>query len=194
MLDRGNMKFKGYTSQVDEMDCGVAALSSVLKYYGTEKSIASLRTIVGTTNSGTTLLGLAMAAENLRFDTKTVRADLNLFERNLVFPFIVDVIKEEKYLHYYVIYKAKDDYLVLGAPDPTVKVHKMNFAQFSAECNCIALFLIPGNDYRAIKDKSPSLLNYSKVLLRQRKNIFWIVLTTLIIIAISISGTFFYSG
>ncbi|MBS7194614.1 Efflux ABC transporter, permease/ATP-binding protein (plasmid) [Lactococcus lactis subsp. lactis bv. diacetylactis] len=49
------MKFKkkNYTPQVDEIDCGCAALSMILKSYGTEKSLASLRVIAGTSIEGT---------------------------------------------------------------------------------------------------------------------------------------------
>lgn len=57
---KGSMKFKkkNYTSQVDEMDCGCAALSMILKSYGTEKSLASLRLLAGTTIEGTSALGI----------------------------------------------------------------------------------------------------------------------------------------
>ncbi|WP_285011412.1 cysteine peptidase family C39 domain-containing protein [Lactococcus garvieae] len=46
-------KKKYYTSQVDERDCGCAALSMVLKTYGTEQSLASIRLLAGTTIEGT---------------------------------------------------------------------------------------------------------------------------------------------
>jgi ATP-binding cassette subfamily C protein/competence factor transporting protein len=52
------MKFKKshYVAQVDEADCGVAALAMMAKYYGTDISLARLRVKAGTTMEGTTPL------------------------------------------------------------------------------------------------------------------------------------------
>ncbi|CAM3131802.1 hypothetical protein GHI93_12340 [Lactococcus hircilactis] len=59
------MKFKKkhYTPQVDEMDCGVAALSMILKFYGFEHTLASLRVVARTDMEGTAALGIKRAAE-----------------------------------------------------------------------------------------------------------------------------------
>ncbi|WP_257013628.1 cysteine peptidase family C39 domain-containing protein, partial [Lactococcus cremoris] len=100
------MKFKkkNYTSQVDEMDCGCAALSMILKSYGTEKSLASLRLLAGTTIEGTSALGIKKAGEGLDFAVQVLRADASLFEmKEVPYPFIAHVIKDQKYPHYYVI-------------------------------------------------------------------------------------------
>ncbi|WP_225362475.1 cysteine peptidase family C39 domain-containing protein [Limosilactobacillus reuteri] len=57
------MKFKKYyTAQVDESDCGVAALSMVLKYYKSKIPIARLRTLAKTSKEGTSIYGLIQAA------------------------------------------------------------------------------------------------------------------------------------
>lgn len=79
---KGHMKFKkkNYTQQVDEMDCGCAALSMILKSYGTEKSLASLRLLAGTTIEGTSALGIKKAGEGLGFAVQVLRADASLFE------------------------------------------------------------------------------------------------------------------
>ncbi|MFC6289618.1 cysteine peptidase family C39 domain-containing protein [Levilactobacillus angrenensis] len=46
-----------YIPQVDESDCGVAALSMVLRKYKTDYSIAKLRNLIKTNLDGTTVLG-----------------------------------------------------------------------------------------------------------------------------------------
>ncbi len=57
--------YKYYTAQVDEMDCGVACLSMILKCYGTKVSLARLRDLAKTDLEGTTALGLVKAAQKL---------------------------------------------------------------------------------------------------------------------------------
>lgn len=61
--------YRYYTSQLDEMDCGVACLAMILKQYGSRVSLAYLRNLAKTDLEGTTALGLVRAAQALNFDT-----------------------------------------------------------------------------------------------------------------------------
>lgn len=97
--------YKSYTSQVDENDCGVAALASIAKYYGSHYSISHFRQLANTTREGTTALGIINAANALGFKTKAIKADISLFDiKNLDFPLIVHVIKNNELAHYYIVY------------------------------------------------------------------------------------------
>ena len=62
------MHWRNYVAQVDEMDCGVAALAMILKNYGSTTSLAYLRNIAKTSLEGTTALGLVKTAEKLGFE------------------------------------------------------------------------------------------------------------------------------
>jgi ABC-type bacteriocin/lantibiotic exporter with double-glycine peptidase domain len=53
--------------QYDQIDCGPAALLSVLKFWGGKSSIVHLRELTNTDASGTNMLGLVKAAEKLGF-------------------------------------------------------------------------------------------------------------------------------
>ncbi len=70
---------KFYTAQVDENDCGVAALNMVLKYYGSNYTLAHLRNLAKTTNDGTTALGIVEAAKHLNLNAEAVRTDIDFF-------------------------------------------------------------------------------------------------------------------
>ena len=48
--------------QNDSTDCGAACLASVIRYYGGDSGIENIRRLSGTTQSGTTMLGLYQAA------------------------------------------------------------------------------------------------------------------------------------
>lgn len=112
-----------YTAQVDERDCGVAALNMLLKYNGSDYSLAHLRELAKTNQDGTTALGIVRAAEALAFETKPVQADMQLFDlEDVPYPFIAHVLKRGELLHYYVVFKATRTSILIGDPDPSVRM------------------------------------------------------------------------
>ena len=64
-----------FVPQIDMRDCGVAALASVAKYYGSDYSLAHLRELAKTNKEGTTALGLVEAAKKIGFETRAIKAD-----------------------------------------------------------------------------------------------------------------------
>ena len=107
-----------FVPQMDIRDCGVAALASIAKYYGSDYSLAYLRELAKTTKEGTTALGIVEAAKKIGFETKAIQADMSLFNMDDVpYPFIAHVNKEGKLQHYYVVYKNGKNKLVIGDPD-----------------------------------------------------------------------------
>ncbi len=56
-----------FVPQIDGRNCGVAALASVAKFYGSDYSLAHLRELAKTTKEGTTALGLVKAANEIGF-------------------------------------------------------------------------------------------------------------------------------
>lgn len=66
MIDRKLVE-KSFVRQHDMTDCGAACLLSLVRYYAGDSSILHVREISGTTNTGTTLLGLYQAAGQLGF-------------------------------------------------------------------------------------------------------------------------------
>ncbi|MBC1795443.1 peptide cleavage/export ABC transporter [Listeria booriae] len=186
------LKRYAYVPQVDTRDCGVASLAMILKHYGTEKSLASLRELAKTNMEGTTALGIVEAAKSLNFETKAIQADMSLFDvSDIPYPFIAHVIKDGKLLHYYVVYGAKKDYILIADPDPNVKIIKMKKEKFAKEWNGISLFLAPGPEYKAEKDKSDGLLSFIPLLLKQNRLIRNIVIASLLVTIINIIGSYY---
>ena len=54
---------KSFVPQIDARVCGVAALASIAKYYGSNYSLAHLRELAKTNKEGTTALGIVKAAK-----------------------------------------------------------------------------------------------------------------------------------
>lgn len=184
-----------YVPQVDERDCGVAALATVLKRYGSDYSLAHLRQMAKTDMEGTTALGLVRTAEKLKFDTKAIQADMSLFDiEDLHFPFIVHVLKNNEFYHFYVVCKANNKKITIADPDPSDGIRKISKEQFEKEWTGVALFFTPQIDYQPVKDNKNSLWAYTSILFKQKKLIINIVIAALLTTIIGISGSYYLQG
>jgi len=93
-----------FVRQQGQSDCGVACLASVIAFHQGEAQLELLRELSGTTQQGTTLLGLFQSAQKLGFDAEGCEAEgiENLVE--LTNPAILHVVIDDKLLHYIVYY------------------------------------------------------------------------------------------
>ena len=184
-----------FVPQIDARDCGVAALASIAKFYGSDFSLAHLRELAKTNKEGTTALGIVKAADEMGFETRPVQADKTLFDMSDVpYPFIVHVHKEGKLQHYYVVYQTKKDYLIIGDPDPSVKITKMSKERFFSEWTGVAIFLAPKPSYQPHKDKKNGLLSFLPLIFKQKSLITYIVLSSLLVTIINIGGSYYLQG
>lgn len=184
-----------FVPQIDARDCGVAALASIAKFYGSDFSLAHLRELAKTNKEGTTALGIVKAADEMGFETRPVQADKTLFDMSDVpYPFIVHVNKEGKLQHYYVVYQTKKDYLIIGDPDPSVKITKMSKERFFSEWTGVAIFLATKPSYQPHKDKKNGLLSFLPLIFKQKSLIAYIVLSSLLVTIINIGGSYYLQG
>ncbi|SDJ29350.1 peptide cleavage/export ABC transporter [Streptococcus equinus] len=184
-----------YVSQIDMRDCGVAALASVAKHYGSHFSLAHLRELAKTSKEGTTALGIVEAAKKIGFETRAIQANMELFEMpDIPYPCIVHVNKQGKLQHYYVIYKVKKDSLIIGDPDPSVGVIKMAKTDFAKEWTGVAIFLAPAPTYKPHKDKKNGLSSFLPIIFKQKALLTYIVLASLLVTIINIVGSYYLQG
>lgn len=188
------MKFtkKHYRPQVDMRDCGVASLAMIFGYYGSYYSLATLREKAKTNLEGTTALGLVKVAEELGFETQAIQADMTLFdEPDIPYPFIAHVLKEGKLLHYYVVTGADKQCIHIADPDPSVKMTKLSKEDFAKEWSGVSLFMAPTPAYKPHKDKKTGLTAFIPLLTKQKGLITNIVLATLLVTIINITGSYY---
>ncbi|XBG87323.1 peptide cleavage/export ABC transporter ComA (plasmid) [Enterococcus cecorum] len=188
------MKFtkKHYRPQVDMRDCGVASLAMIFGYYGSYYSLATLREKAKTNLEGTTALGLVKVAEELGFETQAIQADMTLFdEPDIPYPFIAHVLKEGKLLHYYVVTGADKQCIHIADPDPSVKMTKLSKEDFAKEWSGVSLFMAPTPRYKPHKDKKTGLTAFIPLLTKQKGLITNIVLATLLVTIINITGSYY---
>ncbi|WP_303267435.1 peptide cleavage/export ABC transporter [Streptococcus vestibularis] len=181
-----------YISQVDQRDCGVAALAMILKHYGSSYSLAYLRELAQTSREGTSALGLVEAAKQLGLETQAIRADLDLFKQeNLSYPFIAHVVKDGGLQHYYTVFGQAKGQVVVGDPDPSTKVIKMSLEDFDKEWTGVALFFEPGKNYIKYKEKVAGLLSFLPILFRRKGLIAVIVLLSFLVTLVNIIGSYY---
>ena len=115
MMDRKRIE-KSFVRQHDMTDCGAACLLSLIRYYGGESSILHLREISGTSNTGTTLLGLYQAAGTMGFDAQGAEANgiPDLIEHGK--PCILAVIIDKTLSHFVVCYGYEDGRFIISDP------------------------------------------------------------------------------
>lgn len=181
--------------QIDTRDCGPAVLASVAKHYGSNYSIAYLRELSKTNKQGTTALGIVEAAKKLGFETRSIKADMTLFDYNdLTYPFIVHVIKGKRLQHYYVVYGSQNNQLIIGDPDPSVKVTRMSKERFQSEWTGLAIFLAPQPNYKPHKGEKNGLSNFFPLIFKQKALMTYIIIASLIVTLIDIVGSYYLQG
>lgn len=186
---------KTFVPQIDARDCGVAALASIAKFYGSDFSLAHLRELAKTDKEGTTALGIVKAAKEMGFETRAIQADMSLFDMDDVpYPFIVHVNKDGKIQHYYVVYKVLKNAILIGDPDPSVKVTRLSKEKFAEDWTGMAIFLAPEPSYKPHKDKKNGLLSFLPLIFKQRSLIVYIVLASLLVTLINILGSYYLQG
>lgn len=186
---------KIFVPQIDARDCGVATLASIAKFYGSDFSLAHLRELAKTDKEGTTALGIVKAAKEMGFETRAIQADMSLFDMDDVpYPFIVHVNKDGKIQHYYVVYKVLKNAILIGDPDPSVKVTRLSKEKFAEDWTGMAIFLAPEPSYKPHKDKKNGLLSFLPLIFKQRSLIVYIVLASLLVTLINILGSYYLQG
>ncbi|NOU18624.1 MAG: peptidase domain-containing ABC transporter [Bacteroidales bacterium] len=108
---------KSFTLQIGSSDCGVACLSTVIKFYNGFTPLERIRELSGTAKQGTTVLGLYQAAQQLGFDAQGLEAESVSNLKELDEPAILHVVLHENLQHYYVFFGFdKDDNIVIADP------------------------------------------------------------------------------
>ncbi|WP_428231167.1 peptidase domain-containing ABC transporter [Flavobacterium sp.] len=118
---------KTYVLQLDQSDCGVACLLSIIKLNHGNQSLEKLREISGTTKEGATMLGLYQAANQLGFTAEGCEADIQALIDHKQ-PVILHVSIENRLQHYVVCYQynEKKGFLI---GDPAKGISTLSIAE-----------------------------------------------------------------
>lgn len=155
MVDRKSIE-NSFVRQHDMTDCGAACLLSLIKYYGGDSSILHLREISGTSNTGTTLLGMYQAAQVMGFDAQGAEANgiPDLIEHGK--PCVLSVIIDKVLYHYVVCYGYEKGKFVIS--DPAKGVLEMTDEELAAIWTKKCLLLWPNDKF----EKKESIVGKKK--------------------------------
>ncbi|SEP89703.1 peptidase domain-containing ABC transporter [Neolewinella agarilytica] len=109
---------KAHVRQQDQTDCGVACLKAALNHFDLSTiSFERLRELSGTSLTGTTMLGLLQAANEVGMTAEGFEADLPSL-KECTDLCVLHIVKDEKLLHYVVYYgyDEKTDRFLIGDP------------------------------------------------------------------------------
>ena len=95
-----------FVKQEGQMECGVACILMLIKYYNGYISTNKLKVMTKTTNCGTTVFNMVKALREIGFTADGVECDFNLLiKNNNMMPCISHVIINRSYNHFVVLYK-----------------------------------------------------------------------------------------
>ena len=112
-MRRESVKIK----QQGRFDCGAACLASIAANFGLYVPSTRIRILSGTDSNGSSIRGLAEAAQKLGFEAEGFKGGSGSLDK-IPKPAILHLRKEDGYLHFVVLYKClKNNFLIM---DPSV--------------------------------------------------------------------------
>ena len=159
-----NLIKKTFTKQYSQFFCGLACLTSIVKYHGGEITQEKLRETSGTTLQGTSLLGLCQSAQKLGFEVQGFEADAENLKK-LEVPVILHILKDKKLEHYVVCYGYEAGRFTIG--DPGSGIDSYTEEELEAVWKSKALLLLrPGEGFKKKKTESKNQWNWIKGLIK----------------------------
>jgi ATP-binding cassette subfamily B protein len=164
---------KTHTLQLDQSDCGVACLLSLIKLNGGNHSIEKLRELSGTTKQGTTMLGLYQVANKVGFTAEGCEADVQALIDHKQ-PVILHVVIESQLQHYVVLYQydEKKGFLI---GDPAKGIYYLSESQLSEIwVSKTCLTLEPNEHFIKTEIEKDSQRKWFLALLKEDYKLLWI--------------------
>jgi len=159
-----NLIKKTFTKQYSQFYCGLACLTSIVKYHGGDTTQEKLRDTSGTTLQGTSLLGLYQSAQKLGFEVTGYEADIENLKKIEV-PVVLHILKDGNLEHYVVCYGYNDGKFILG--DPGWGIIEYREEELEALWKSKAMLLLkPGKEFIRKKTDSKNQLNWIKELIK----------------------------
>jgi ATP-binding cassette subfamily B protein len=122
------MRRYAFVEQHGEEDCGAACVATVARHYGKKVPMPVVRQLVGTGHQGTTLLGLRRGADDLGFNCRALRTDVDDTFFHDVCQIDLPAILHWKGNHWVVLYAVERREVVIA--DPAVGVRRLTHAEF----------------------------------------------------------------
>jgi len=155
--------------QHDITDCGAACLVSISAFYQLQMPIAKIRSLAGTDQKGTNVLGLITAAQNLDFTAKGVKGTIDHLT-GIPLPAIAHMVYKNGLQHYVVVYKvSKHNIQIMDPADG--KLHRIPLEEFKATWTGVLVLLAPNETFKPGQEKI-SIFSRFAFLLQPHRSVF----------------------
>ena len=172
--------------QEELSDCGVCSLLSIIRFYGGNANLESLRIDSITTNKGVNAYNLITCAKKNGFNAKGIKSK-NLKEIKL--PAIVHFQINKSLTHFVVLYEIKDKYYKIM--DPAHGMVKISVDKFLNHFTGNIILLEPKCILPYKKNNNVVNKKILKELKRQKINIFKIICLNILFIILSIISSYY---
>ncbi len=140
----GRIRRIPFVRQIDEMDCGAAALAMVCRHFGRRVNLARIRQLVHTSKDGTSLAALCRAAEELGLAARSVKASA----RSLA-DMPLPAIAHWEGNHWVVLYEVRPRHVRVA--DPALGLRRFSREEFQAKWSGYAALF----DYTEAFEQAP---------------------------------------
>lgn len=171
--------------QDGKKDCGVAALLSIVKYYGGDNTLENLRELSKTTKKGVSAYNLIEAAKLLGFESYGLSGEITSITDDLL-PIISHIIVNKSYQHFVVIYKINHTTKKVLIMDPAQGKKILSFSQFNLLTSRNYIYLKPKKKISIIKQKKILNHKFKDFLLSNKTLSIYIMIFSLVILLFNI--------
>ena len=164
-------------------------MQMIINYYGGYINKDNLIFKSKTNRNGTTGYNIKETLSSIGLDTKGIKCTLeDINSNNIILPCIANVIIDNKYKHYIVIYEINKNYILIA--DPADKIKKLSLSQFKEIFNNVIIMCYPTRNLPYEKNLSSIdfIVSIIKPYKKELKNIF---LLSLFITFFSILTSFY---
>lgn len=179
-----------FVKQEGFKDCGVACLLMIIRYYKGNISIERLRDLTHTNKNGTNAYNLIKASSYLGFYANGLKGSLNDL-KSVIFPCIAHVVIDGSLKHFIVIYEVNYDKEYLIIADPSNKIRKISFSNFTSIWTGVVINLYPVRSIPITKDVSINSF-IIKNILEHKKTLVILFVISLFAIILKLLSSFYF--
>lgn len=188
-------KRRAFIKQRDEKDCGPACLCSICMHYGATLPLAKAREMAKSDLQGTSVYGMAKAAEAVGFEAQVLCGTYEeliqgLSQGEVHLPVVAHIVTPENFEHFIVLYEIRDDKLTVL--DPAVGKRIMRKEEFFRQWTGVVIELEKVGELRC-GFKTLKLSGLLRSLVGKNKGLVaWVVAVSLVLTGIGIVSAFVF--
>ena len=167
-------------------ECAVICVWMIIRYYKGFVSLAKLEVMLKTTRNGTNAYHIVETLKELGFNAYGIKLNKLKPTKN---PFIANVVIDNIYKHYVVVYEVNNDYLVLADPNSS-GIKRISLRDFYDIWTGINIEMYPIKNI--VNDKPKTFMNTIKLIKINKKQLFLIGFLSFISTSLAICSTFFF--